>query len=82
MHRLLQILLGCITRSTPILVNVFRSLALVGFKLLDFGTVHEFDDVVRLPLFETEAEAFVAVVFVVCLILVVLDLRCQWYSGI
>ncbi len=48
--------------------------ALVGLKLLHLRAIHVLHDLVRLPLLEAEAQAFVAVVLVVGLVFVVLDL--------
>ena len=60
--------------STAVLLDGRLSRVLVLDEVFYLGRVHQLDDVVSLPLLEAEAQAFVRIVFVVCLIFMVLDL--------
>lgn len=60
--------------STAILVDRLLCSTLVCLEMLDFFARHDLDHIVGLPLLEDKPQPLVRIVFLICLVLVVLDL--------
>ncbi len=48
--------------------------SLILLEMLRLRTIHKLDDVISLPLLETEAKPLMAIVFIISLVLVILHL--------